>query len=73
MSVFETSVCVWAAVGDVGRDVSLTRAWLCDERGAWTVGVGRKCLRSAFPAVAGSHLLPCGYLIPGLKIIEEVL
>ena len=32
----------WAAAGDVGRDVSLTRAWLCDERGVWTVGVDRR-------------------------------
>ena len=44
----------WAMAGDVGRDVSLTKVWPCDKRRAWTVGVGRKCLRSAFLAVVGA-------------------
>lgn len=48
----------WAVVGNVGRDVSLTRAWLCDKRRAWTIGVGRKCLWSAFLAVAGEPSSP---------------
>lgn len=37
-----------------GRDVSLTSVWPCDKRRAWTVGVGRKCLRSAFLAAVGA-------------------